>query len=102
MRNGNASNASSSQRSASFFRMLMASIMGVRGGWVNGSEPALTVSPDRAALRMYGKTSHAPNAASFPLKPGLVLSHSKTLMLGFGTLSLLLMRASAKPQNASL
>ena len=58
--------------------------------------------PLRSRLRMNGKTSQEPKAATFPRKSGLEFSHSKTVTLGLGFLSLLSMRGSAKPVKVSL
>src|SRR6185437_376229 len=75
---------------------------GVPGMAVKGSYPAFTGKPARSSLKMNGKTSHAPKTAIWPRYAGFLLSHSKTVTFGFGILSLLDTRGSAKPHNVSL
>jgi hypothetical protein len=67
-----------------------------------GENPDPTGKWLRSVFRMKGSTSHAPNAATRPAKPGRPFSHSSTVTFGFGTLSLLSIRGSAAPDNISL
>ena len=54
-------------------------------------------TPERSAATMKGSTSQLANAATRPSKPGRLFSHSSTVRFGFGFLSLLSTRGSAKP-----
>ena len=56
----------------------------------------------RHRLRMYGKTSHDPNAATRFRKSSWPLSHSSTVTFWLGTLSLLSILGSADPVRISL
>ena len=70
---------------------------------VTGSNPALTSTPLRSRLMIQGNTSQEQNAATRPaVGAARPLSHSSTVTLGLGFLSLLSMRGSARPLSSSL